>query len=342
MFRAEAKRSHAAVVMLVLLMVGGSVRGESGTSEFQEVYQIVLTNLPGISRTDLDRAAMQGILSNLFPKVSLIASESSSSSPAQTGQVAKATVIEGHIGYFQIAQVGEGLASSLQDDYRRLNATNKLEGVVLDLRYANGADYAPIIQVAGLFLKEEKPVLDWGSGMRSASPAGEPIKLPVAVLVNGETKGAPEALAGALRELGVAILLGSKTAGQAMVAKDFVLQNGEKLAVMSGAVVLGDGSKLPPSGVKPDIQVEVPPSEEKAFFENPFRESGTNAFDSTVGNLRPRYNEADLVREHREGFMSNRVQRARRPEEPLRLITDPALARATDLLKGLAVVRRAG
>ena len=61
----------------------------------------------------------------------------------------------------------------------------------------------------------------------------------------------------------------------------------------------------------------------------------------TRTNRRPRVSEADLVREKREGVTieESAIAREREPEKPV--IRDPALARAVDVLKGLAVVRKA-
>ena len=55
---------------------------------------------------------------------------------------------------------------------------------------------------------------------------------------------------------------------------------------------------------------------------------------------RPRFNEAELVRERREGISEADMTAlgSREPEKPM--VTDPALARALDLLKGLALVRQ--
>ena len=55
---------------------------------------------------------------------------------------------------------------------------------------------------------------------------------------------------------------------------------------------------------------------------------------------RPRFNEAELVRERREGISEADMTAARSPEPEKPLVSDPALARALDLLKGLALVRQ--
>jgi hypothetical protein len=55
---------------------------------------------------------------------------------------------------------------------------------------------------------------------------------------------------------------------------------------------------------------------------------------------RARFNEAELVRERREGVSEADLTalRVREPEKPM--VQDPALARALDLLRGLALVRQ--
>ena len=74
--------------------------------------------------------------------------------------------------------------------------------------------------------------------------------LPVAVLVNRQTAGAAEALAAVLRETGAGLILGSRTAGQAMVAQEFPLKNGERLRIATAPVQLGDGSALAGAGAQ--------------------------------------------------------------------------------------------
>jgi hypothetical protein len=178
------------------------------------------------------------------------------------------------------------------------------------------------------------------------------VKAPAAVLVNRDTSGAAEALAAILRETGVGLILGSKTAGGAMIAKEFPLKDGQRLRIATVPVKLGDGSPMSAQGVKPDIEVAVTAEEERAYMEDayavlPRTNLASGIFASVEGTnrpvRRPRISEADLVRERREGTNLNlenfTAVRDREPEKPL--IRDPVLARAVDLLKGLAVVRRA-
>lgn len=118
-------------------------------------------------------------------------------------------------------------------------------------------------------------------------------------------------------------------------------------------IQLGDGSQLSAAGVKPDIVVRVEPEQERTYFADPFRNyrdtnvlfastslSLTNTGSVTNRPRRPRFNEAELVRERREGPSLETDLAAFRESEPEKpVVRDPVLARALDLLKGLAVVR---
>jgi C-terminal processing protease CtpA/Prc len=227
--------------------------------------------------------------------------------------------------------------------------------VVLDLRYTQGNDYAAAAAVVDLFISKQKPLLDWGSGIVSSKSKNDAISLPVAVLVNHETKAAAEALAGVLRAAGAGLILGGNTAGEAMIAKEFPMKNGQVLRIATGAMELGDGTNLSTNGVKPDIAVAVNPEDERAYYADAFRtvsKSNLTAESSSATNLfagtnrvsrRSRFNEAELVRERREGLRSeaDAVAEGMRDEPDQPIVHDPVLSRAIDVLKGLAVVRAA-
>ncbi len=321
--------------------------------DFKEVYEAVRAHMSGISEADLNRAAVQGLVSALGPKVLLLATGAKAQSPAESPLVSRSVLVDGEIAYVRVARVSEGLAGAVRENCQKVSLTNKLKGVVLDLRYASGDDYAAAAATADLFVKKELPLLDWGKGLVRSKAKDDAISVPVAVLVNRATAGAAEALAAAMRETGAGLVLGGKTAGQAMIAQDFPLKNGDRLRIATAAVQLGDGSPMSWQGLKPDITVEVSAEEERAYYADPFKSPGrgevsagtalslTNAAGVTNRPMRrPRFNEAELVRERREGLSEADLTGAREREPDRPVVQDPALARALDLLKGLAVVRQ--
>jgi C-terminal processing protease CtpA/Prc len=204
-----------------------------------------------------------------------------------------------------------------------------------------------------MFQTKASRLLDWGDGMVEAKPTKDAIQFPVAVLVNGQTAGAAEALAAVLRKTGAGLVLGSKTAGRAAILQPFSLKSGQRVLIAVAAVKLGDGSVLSPDGYRPDISVVVKAEDERTYYADAFADPAkTNSTDSAsmvitnqvAGTNRParkRMSEAQLVREHRDGKgESEDAQSSPEPEADKPVLRDPALLRAVDLLKGLAVVRQ--
>ncbi len=352
-------RIHSLLAALLMLAGGqAELRAEAKADQavgpdFKEVYDLIRAHLAGASEKELNQAAVAGLVSSLAPRVSLVTNAAGASAVGTTPLVIKSSVFEGDILYVRVGRVGEGLAEAISSACSKPGTTNKLKGLALDLRYAGGDDYAAAAAAADLFVKKEQPLLNWGSGMVRSKEKSDAITLPVAVLVNRETAGAAEALAAALRETGAGLVLGSRTAGLAMVAQDFPLKNGERLRIATAPVQVGNGSVLPVQGLKPDIAVEVSPEDEQGYYADAYMVAEkTNLLASAGGSpsgpgsgtnrvaRRPRFNEAELVRERREGMSEADLTalRGREPEQPM--LQDPALARALDLLRGLALVRQ--
>ena len=321
--------------------------------DFKEVYDLIRAHAAGLSQPQLDHAAVQALISALAPKVMLVSGENEPTAAPNAPLLSKTNLYEGEIGYLRVGRVGNGLPDALRKSFEALAGTNKLKGVVLDLRYAAGTDYAAAAGVADLFVTKERPLLNWGSGVAKSKEKTDALTVPVAVLVNHQTSGAAEALAALLRETGTGLVLGNRTAGQAMIAEEFPLKNGERLRIATAPIQVGESTTLSAEGVNPDIAVRVSPDEERAFYADALRGfQTTNLFASaglSLGNQgsttnrtrRPRFNEAELIRERRDGSLLEVESSGPRDsdlEKPV--VRDPALARALDLLKGLAVVRQ--
>jgi hypothetical protein len=234
----------------------------------------------------------------------LLAARISSSADVTDTALAKSEVLESNVLYLRVSHVAAGLPDEISAANRVWAATNTIAGTVLDLRFADGDDPAAAAATASLFIAPKRPL---------------------AILVNNGTHGAAVILAAALREARAGLVFGSV-----------------------------------PAAVKPDIAVEETPADEKKFFKNPYAEPATNEVTALAGtnNFLPwvdHTSEADLVRakikdgDEDEGplpsgpvhvpvhMFSNPPPQA--VESPKPVIRDPVLARAVDLIKGLAMVR---
>ena len=205
--------------------------------------------------------------------------------------LARVLILENNVAYLRVGQVADNLAMEIQSAQTALAATNKIIGTVLDLRFADGDDLMVVNATTNWFAAK---------------------KLPLAILINSETRGAAAALAKDLR------------------------------AAHDGLVLGGAAAEL-----EPDIAVIVKTADEKQFLDDPYAASATgetNASAATNGNLATfidHTTEADLVREKIKDGDQDEDSTPARPVEPQKpYIHDPTLARAVDLIKALAVIRQ--
>src|SRR5215471_17489933 len=106
--------SHC-LILLMILGVPAQMAGETerSTQEFQEVYDLVRTHLNGANEQDLNRAAVQGFISMLSPKVALVGKDAKTNEEQNAvakGVVTKSSLFDGNVAYVRIGRVGEGLA----------------------------------------------------------------------------------------------------------------------------------------------------------------------------------------------------------------------------------------
>ncbi len=257
------------------------------------------------------------------------------------------------VAYIQVGEVHPGLRTALEKSLLALSGSQTLAGTVLDLRFSGGSDVAAAVDAAGLFASHKSADLHIGTRTLVIERRGERTNSPVIVLVNGETRGAAEVLAAAVRSSAVpSLILGSKTAGQARDYRSITLPSGLRLRIADASLSWPEGSKSPLGGVSPDLDVPVPLADEKAYQTNEFRRviEGHPAGSA----LTLRLNEAELVRRRllrgSDPDVSPQGQNPRRGRRPLRslhpepvlppdsppVVQDPVLARALDLLSALS------
>lgn len=312
--------------------------------KFEEVLGLVRTNLSEISEADLSRAAALGLIQQLGSKVQLAATNANAEAAGSNATV-RASVMNQEFGYFRLERVGGELASELQKKWQLLVSSNRLKGAILDLRYAKGTDYKAAAETADLFVQTERVLIRAGEVEHRSTKGGAKIAKPLAVLLNGHTSGAPEALAAALREAGAALLIGSSTAGEARLFQAFELSTGQTLRIGTVPVMVGD-KPIPGTGVAPDIAVQVNRSDERAYYEDPYVDlarfsdgRGANEPAQTGSGRTRRFNEAELVRRHRDGLDLTTSDEGAAPSAAGKMIADPTLARAVDFLKGVSALR---
>jgi C-terminal processing protease CtpA/Prc len=233
--------------------------------KFDEIYSLVRSNLTGVSEADLNKAATMGFIEKLGGKVELADPAAAAST---LPVIAKTNVFDGSFAYVRLNRVAPGAGQQIAD---AVKANRKIKGVVLDLRFAKGDDYNAAVEAANAFIEIEQPILKWEgqTGKTKANP--DAIKLPVVILINRQTAGAAEALAGALATSQGALLVGNRTAGQATSFEDFPLSSGQHLRIAHANVELANDKVIGSEGLTPDITVEADEKNERSWLDDPYR-----------------------------------------------------------------------
>lgn len=170
-----------------------------------------------------------------------------------------------NFGYVRINQFMEKTFDDLKGGLRTIRAQSggAIAGLVLDLRNNPGGLLTQAIKVSDMFLKDGVIVYTDGrveaqkqkffAHSRDTEPA-----YPIVVLVNGGSASAAEIVAGALKDHGRALILGTQTFGKGSVQTITPLENGGALTLTTALYYTKSGNSIQATGVKPDIEIDAP------------------------------------------------------------------------------------
>jgi len=188
----------------------------------------------------------------------------------------KHEIYDDNVVYIRITEFQERTASDLRDALDDIvdKTGGDMKGIILDLRNDPGGLLSKAVEVSDVFLDEG--VIVSVKGRDSASDVvfsahleGTIPDLPIVVLVNGGSASASEIVAGALRDLKKAILVGTKTFGKGSVQTIIPMGDGSGLKLTTAKYFTPNGTSIHDVGIIPDIVVEIPePEEEEVVVED--------------------------------------------------------------------------
>ena len=165
------------------------------------------------------------------------------------------------IGIMTITRFGED-TSSLAREAAESFVSQNVKGVVVDLRNNPGGYLNQAVDVASLWAPKEAAVVEErrdGQSIRIDRATGNPIleNMPTRVLINGGSASASEILAGALKDLGYAKLVGEKSYGKGSVQQLDNFGNGTALKVTVAKWFTPAGINISNEGIAPDTEVKL-------------------------------------------------------------------------------------
>jgi len=167
------------------------------------------------------------------------------------------------VAYVRLASFTSGAHGEVGKAVRRLLGKGA-KAVVLDLRDNGGGLLNEAVLVSSLFIPEGKIVTTRGRSRpeRVFEATGSSIntKIPVAVLVNGQSASASEIVTGALQDRDRATIVGTRTFGKGVFQEIKQLSNGGALDITVGEYFtpsgrnLGGGGPKKGAGIEPDVK----------------------------------------------------------------------------------------
>ena len=171
-------------------------------------------------------------------------------------------MLENNVGYVRLFQFSNDTGANLQEALQELEAEN-LSGLVLDLRNNPGGFLETSLQVISQFIEEGPILIEQLPGEQErvfeANGNASAPTVPLAVLVDGGSASASELVAGALRDLERAVIVGMPTFGKNTVQTIHPISSGGALRVTIARWVTPDGISVHDGGLAPDVEVEYDP-----------------------------------------------------------------------------------
>ena len=182
-----------------------------------------------------------------------------------------ARMLEDKIGYIAIYGFDAPTADQFKKELRTLKSQG-MKGLVIDLRGNPGGYLEIAVEIADEIISQGLVVyIEDKNGNREDFSAVNAAKLdmPIAVLVNKGSASASEILAGALKDHGLATIVGTTTFGKGLVQNTFPFADGSALKVTIAKYYTPNGNYIHSKGIEPDVTVELKTSQNGEDTEKP-------------------------------------------------------------------------
>jgi carboxyl-terminal processing protease len=153
-------------------------------------------------------------------------------------------------GYVKLDQFGPRSGREVRRAYREMARGAGLNGLVLDLRNNPGGVLEDAVEIVGLFVPKDSPVVTLRSRDRNADTVHrtdtDPLfpDVPVVVLINEYSASASEIVAGALQDHDRAVVVGTTTFGKGLVQVVQRLPHNAALKMTIAHYVLPSGRSI--------------------------------------------------------------------------------------------------
>ena len=134
--------------------------------------------------------------------------------------------------------------------------------MIIDLRNNGGGIVDEALEIADYIVDKGQVLLyevDKNNNETVRKAKTDPIiNVPIVILTNENTASASEILAGALKDLGKAKIVGTTTYGKGVIQQILKLSDGSGLKITIEEYQTPNRNKINKVGIEPDVEVELP------------------------------------------------------------------------------------
>lgn len=175
-------------------------------------------------------------------------------------QTVSGKMLDEEIGYISVVEFDRVTADQFKSKIEELKGEG-MKRLIIDLRNNPGGEVTTVVSMADYILKDGGRILTVANkkGTEETYDAedGHSLEIPMVVLVNGNSASASEVFTGAMKDYGVATIVGTKTFGKGIVQTLMPLSDGSAIKLTTDHYYTPNGNDIHGKGIEPDLEVEL-------------------------------------------------------------------------------------
>ena len=167
-------------------------------------------------------------------------------------------MLEGDIGYIEITEFDDVTEDQFAEALAECKG-NGMKALILDLRSNPGGNLSTVCEISRMVLPKGMIVYTedkYGKRDEYTCDGVRQLQVPAVVLVNGYSASASEILAGAMKDHGIATIMGTTTSGKGIVQRVISLSDGSAVKLTVSKYYTPNGNDIHEKGIEPDVVVE--------------------------------------------------------------------------------------
>lgn len=170
-------------------------------------------------------------------------------------------MLKDKIGYIKITSFNAKTPEQFSSALNSL-ASNNVQALIFDVRHNDGGLMSAVKPMLNRLIPAAAvATAEYANGVRKTlieTDSEESVSLPITVLVDSGTSSAAEVFAVGLRDELGAQLIGTQTAGKAVLQSTFEFSDGSALVLTTANIIPSKSEKFDGVGLKPDYIVDLP------------------------------------------------------------------------------------